>query len=160
MVDMNQQTTNQKYVNKIKNVKCDICNKDITGYDLSNGNISDQVVLSHAVYHIRKHYREELPADINKFMIIESKEEEEKEPQPPQQQQVKPKNNNKKVKVEPKQQQQKEKEEEERVKCKLCGETSIAFTFEESMREHLENFHRISEIIDLPTEWFYEGVSA
>jgi hypothetical protein len=72
---MNQINKNvQKYVNKIKSIKCDICNKDITGYKpeaLQSGLISDEVITSHALYHISKHYREEVPADLNKFMVIE-----------------------------------------------------------------------------------------
>jgi hypothetical protein len=157
------QIINQKYVNKIKSVKCDICNKDITGYKpeaLQSGLISDEVITSHALYHISKHYREEVPAELGHFMIIEEEEKNFK-PQPqPQPQQVKPNknnnnNNNKKVK-----QPQPTKEKEELAKCKLCGETSVAFNFKESMAEHLENYHKISEIVDLPTEWFYEGVSA
>jgi len=146
------QMSNQKYVNKIKSVKCDICNKDlITGYkleDLQNGLMSDELILSQAAYHIRKHYREELPEDVSKFMIVEEKEEE--KPQVV----IKQTKNTKKVKP------AKEKEKEELARCKLCGSESVAFTFEESMAEHLENYHRISEVIDLPSQWFYEGVSA
>ena len=147
------QMSNQKYVNKIKSVKCDICNKDlITGYkleDLQNGLMSDELILSQAAYHIRKHYREELPEDVSKFMIVEEKEEE--KPQVV----IKQTKNTKKVKPA-------KKEKEELASCKLCGSESVAFNFEESRVEHLENYHRFTRL-DFPTDWFFvsagEGIS-
>jgi hypothetical protein len=154
------QINKQKYVNKIKSVKCDICNKDlITGYKaeaVQNGLMSDELILSQAAYHIRKHYREELPEDVSKFMIVEKSKEEEEKPQPQPQVVIKPKNT-KKVKP------AKEKEKEELASCKLCGSESVAFNFEESRVEHLENYHRFTRL-DFPTDWFFvsagEGVNA
>ena len=110
--------------------------------------MSDELILSQAAYHIRKHYREEYPEDISRFMIVEKVKEENNKTSEPK---IGSKNT-KKVKP--------AKEKEELAKCKLWGSESVAFTFEESMAEHLENYHRISEIIDLPSQRFYEGVSA